>query len=261
MSDPETLGGGAALQFDHAESAKPAEDASPVAVTCAACHSQVRDEYFDVNGHSVCGRCRTSLESAAETPPGIGPFAIAAACGFFAALAGAIIYYVVLAFAHLQIGLVAILIGYMVGYSVRKGARGGGLRFQILALALTYAAVAFAYAPIVIGGAMARDRAQAARTVNGEIRPVPVPTAGDQAASQAKPNGARLVVAIVALLGLTAAFPVLFVLGSFPSGLITAFIIFIGLRQAWRMTAAPHIQVLGPYRIGTATTATGPTPA
>src|SRR5204862_7486300 len=91
-------------------------------------------------------------EAAAETPRGVGPLAIAAACGFFAAVAGALIYYAMLAFANLEIGIVAILIGYMVGYSVRKGARGGGRRFQILAVVLTYAAVALAYTPIVIRG-------------------------------------------------------------------------------------------------------------
>jgi ABC-type uncharacterized transport system permease subunit len=43
--------------------------------------------------------------------------------------------------------------------------------------------------------------------------------------------------------------------GSLPFGLISAFIIFIGLRQSWKMTAAPQIQVLGPFRVGGAATA------
>ena len=66
------------------------------------------------------------------------PLAIAAIFGLGAALAGAAIYYAVIAITHFEIGLVAILIGYMVGYAVRKGAGGrGGLRFQILAALLT----------------------------------------------------------------------------------------------------------------------------
>jgi hypothetical protein len=40
------------------------------------------------------------------------------------------------------------------------------------------------------------------------------------------------------------------VIGSFPSGLISAFIIVIGMRQAWRMTSAIVVKVHGPYRIG-----------
>jgi hypothetical protein len=47
-----------------------------------------------------------------------------------------------------------------------------------------------------------------------------------------------------------AALPVLVVIGSFPSGLISAFIIFIGMRQAWKMTSAPVLKVYGPYRVG-----------
>ena len=46
--------------------------------------------------------------------------------------------------------------------------------------------------------------------------------------------------------------PVLIVVGSFPSGLITAFIVGLGLRQAWKMTAAAQMTVFGPYRAGAA---------
>jgi hypothetical protein len=35
-----------------------------------------------------------------------------------------------------------------------------------------------------------------------------------------------------------------------PSGLITALIIFFGIRQSMRMTAAPVLQISGPFRIG-----------
>jgi hypothetical protein len=54
----------------------------------------------------------------------------------------------------------------------------------------------------------------------------------------------------VILSAFIAALPVMVVVGSFPSGLISAIIIFIGMRQAWRMTGAPLVQILGPYRVG-----------
>jgi hypothetical protein len=41
-----------------------------------------------------------------------------------------------------------------------------------------------------------------------------------------------------------------------PMGLISALIIFIGLRQAWRMTGRPELVISGPYKVGT-----GPAPA
>ena len=57
------------------------------------------------------------------------------------------------------------------------------------------------------------------------------------------------------VLGFVALLPVLVVWGSLPSGLISAFIMIIGMRQAWRMTAAPSVTVYGPYQVGTASLA------
>src|SRR5947208_3191295 len=185
------------LQFDRvAAGSSSSAPADKLSVLCAACGTPIETEYYDVNGNICCGRCRTALESDAETPRGIVPLLIAGAFGLGAGLVGAAIYYAVIAIANLEIGLVAILIGYMVGYAVRKGARGrGGLRFQILAVALTYASVAIAYTPIAV-----------------------------QQMVDAQPN-------FVLLSGFIAALPVLFVLGSLPSGLISAVIIFVGMRQ------------------------------
>src|SRR2546430_14710007 len=110
-----------------------------LAVSCAGCQTSIATEYYDVNGQTCCGRCRIAVEAAAETPRGILPLVIAGVFGLAAGVVGAAIYYAVIAIAHLEIGIVAILIGYMVGYAVRKGARGrGGLRFQILAVVVTY---------------------------------------------------------------------------------------------------------------------------
>ena len=68
-----------------------------------------------------CARCRDAVEAAAETPRDAGALITAGLFGVGAAVAGAVLYYAVMAIAHLEIGIVAILIGYMVGYAVRKG--------------------------------------------------------------------------------------------------------------------------------------------
>ena len=252
MSEHDSLADGADLQFEHVD-AQSRSSTGEAAVTCADCHVLIRDEYFDVNGNSVCARCRDAVAFAAETPSGLGPFAIASACGFFAALAGAIIYYVVLAVFNLEIGIVAVLIGYMVGYSVRKGARGGGLRFQILAVVLTYAAVALAYTPIVVRSALAAGNEPTAQveTNRGENVPATTPSR-DQPSTRTALTRSAAFLGIVALLAFAAALPVLAIVSSFPSGLISAVILLVGLRQAWRMTAPPIVQILGPYRVGPA---------
>jgi hypothetical protein len=207
------------LQFDRVETAQPRDaiSGSPT-VACVVCKRPVGAEYYAVNGKPVCANCRERVVAAAATPRSASTLLVAALFGIGAAIAGAAIYYAVIAIAHLEIGIVAILIGYMVGWAVRKGSGGrGGRRFQILAVVLTYWAVGLAYAPLAFKGGLGAT--------------------------------GSLFLRIFAL-------PVLTILGSLPFGLISALIIFIGMRQAWSLTAARALQVTGPYRVGA-----GPAPA
>jgi len=240
-----------ALQFDHViAGAGAAAPADKVAVVCAACRASIETEYFHVNGNCVCGRCRSLAESVAETPRAMTPFVKAAAYGLGAGVAGAVVYYAVMAIAHLEIGIVAVLIGYMVGYAIRRAIGGrGGLRFQVLAVCLTYGSIALAYAPIAIQGAV--DAGRAARSAKTASASGKTTAAADgDSASAAKPSGGKLLLGVAVLAGFVAVLPVLVVVGSLPSGLISAFIIFIGMRQAWKMTGTPRVEILGPFRVG-----------
>jgi hypothetical protein len=243
------------LQFDRvASESSSAVHPDKVAATCAICRTAIVTEYFDINGSILCDRCRIVAESTAEIPRGIVPLAMAALYGLGAGILGAAVYYAVIAITHLEIGLVAILIGYMVGYAVHAGARGrGARRFQVLAVALTYGAIALAYAPMVFKQAGEIDRGAESAQAPSTTRSDETTAATDNAAAAtSRPNAPRALLAVVMLGALVAALPVLVVFGSFPSGLISAFIMFIGMRQAWRMTAAPRLLVLGPYRVGAA---------
>jgi hypothetical protein len=209
-----------------------------------------------------------------ETPTGMGPFLMATIFGIGAGIAGAIVYYAVIALTNFEIGIVAILIGWMVGYAVRKGAGGGGRRYQVLAIALTYFAVALAYTPIVVKAAFDASRARKTAITSAAARPRSTGTeaapteaaATEAAATEAAPTedasqvdiedaAARPhrspVVALLFLFGLIAALPVMIVIGGLPSGLISAAIIFFGMQQAWKMTGAPGLVITGPYRVGT----------
>jgi len=237
-----------ALQFDHAVTdGLPTTSAYGVAVICSACQRAIDTEYFDVNGQVLCDRCRATAESALATPTGVEPFIVASVFGLGAAIAGAIVYYAVIAIANLQIGYVAILIGYMVGYAVRKGARGlGGRRFQMLAVVLTYFAVGLAYTPVVF---KQMETSRAASTAKAPAKVVAQPQ------PNARVTTPSMLWAPLVLLVFVFALQVLVVVGSLPFGFISGFIIFIGLRQSWRMTAAPQVQVFGPYRVGKSATA------
>jgi len=253
MPDIDKRVGSEELQFDRVitESASSAPP-TKLAAICAVCQKAIETAYFDVNGSILCGRCRTIAESAAETPRGIAPLITAGVFGLGAGIAGAAIYYAVIAIANLEIGIVAILIGYMVGYAVRKGAGGrGARRFQVLAVALTYASIALAYAPIVVKQAFdANRRAQSAQRAATSSNTKGEPESGRGPTTE--PNERRRGLAFVFFAAFVAALPVIVVFGSLPAGLISAFIMFIGMRQAWRMTGAPVLRILGPYRVGAA---------
>jgi hypothetical protein len=161
----------------------------------------------------------------------------AAIFGVGAAIAGAILYYGVIAITNLEIGIVAIAIGYMVGYAIRRATGGrGGRRLQILAIVLTYWSVGLAYTPVAF-----KQLAKAEQTTTSTDTTREVEDAL---------TGSQLVIALAFVAALTVVLPVMVVFGSLPGGLISAAIIGFGMAQAWRMTAAPTLVVSGPYRIG-----------
>jgi hypothetical protein len=180
-----------------------------------------------------------------ETPRNWGLFAKAGLFGLGAAIAGAILYYAVIAITNFEIGIVAIAIGYMVGWAVRAGAGGrGGRRFQVLALLLTYWAVGLAYTPLMFQQAAEEEKKEQAQP--STTAPV-VAAAPADSPETGQPFSVPAVVAV--LFGFSLALPVLSVISSLPGGMISAAIIAFGMTQAWRMTGVPALQVSGPYRI------------
>ena len=232
------------LQFDSVSDEAGRADA---AVSCAACSERMADEYFDVNGQSVCTRCHATLAEHAEIPRGWAPLGRALIFGVAAAVLGAILYFAVVAITHLEIGIVAIAIGYMVGYAIRMATRGrGGRRFQIIAVLFTYWAVGLAYVPFALGQMAERSQRKAAQ--QSAARPLDARSADVRSES----GRARMLRAVALLVGFSFALPMLVVIGSLPGGLISGAIIAFGMQQAWRMTGAPELTISGPYRVGTA---------
>lgn len=244
--------GGDALQFDRLVSNAPSTvTASSPMVPCRTCQSPIHSEYYEVDGQPVCDSCRTIVEAHAAAPQRVSHVIKAAVFGIGAAIAGAAIYYAVIAFANLEIGFVAILIGYMVGHSVRKGAKRGSRGLQVLAVVLTYWSVGLAYTPLIFSGAATENEKKAA---TAGATPGDDSAAGATRSSEPPATENRQSIsatrALLVLGGLTFALPVLIVFGSLPSGLISAFIILIGMRQAWQLTAAAPLAVSGPYKVG-----------
>ncbi len=82
-------------------------------------------------------------------------FVKAACLGTLAGLLGAAIWYLIRVVAHIEIGLVAILVGFMVGKAVSKASAGkGGLAYQLLAVFLTYGCISANYMPDIFQALM-----------------------------------------------------------------------------------------------------------
>ena len=252
------------LQFDRAIAPDAAGNAgSPV---CAKCNAAIRMYYYDVDGATTCSSCKQSIDRVHGTGAGrSGPGMMKAFLfGLGAAVAGAVIYYSVMKYLELEIGYVAILIGFMVGYAIRSAVAGrGGRRFQLLAAGLTYFAVALAYTPFSIEGMReaAQEQAADSSSVSADDDAVASADASTDAAADAdvpdaaSANEAKLGAAGTALavgggLLFILFLPVVVILGSMPSGLISALIIGLGMHTAWTMTRALDITITGPFKVG-----------
>ena len=230
----------AGLDFDRAipssaaretapESGTAGSPTAPVAqqsVSCSACSRSMTTTYHTVNGAPVCGACRLKAQSAGGSVSDSATLAKAALYGAGAAIAGAVIYWAVMEYMNLEIGLVAILTGWMVGraMSIATNGRGGRL-LQVGGAALVYISVAMAYFAFAVRAALGvTEVAGAADAGIGIV--------------------GMLIMAVVGL-----ATPILVVFESMPGGLISALIIGFGMSQAWKMLVPTPVHVEGPFKV------------
>jgi hypothetical protein len=218
------------LQFRRAQPIDSAEP--PAAKTCAACKQLVAGEHYQVQNQVICASCAAKIRAGQQSQKPV-PLFRAVIYGVGAALAGCILYAIPLAMGF-QIGIVALVVGYMVGKAIRHASYGtGGRAQQVLAVVLTYLAISASIVPALVFMGVKQGAARAAQKKPPEVQPVkPMPSAGKMAA------GVALLVVISPFLQLKSS-PV--------GGLISLFILFIGLQRAWVLTARHEIIVTGPY--------------
>jgi len=230
------------LQFDRAE-----YESAPRGLVCAACQQEIAQTYYEANGQTLCERCRYGVADFMSSTPGAEGFFKAAAAGAGAAGAGAIVYYLVLAVTNRIFGLIAILVGHIVGRAVRWGtANRGGWRYQALAIVLTYVAIVSAYAPLLFKGMAEGGRqraAQAATASPGAAVPAP------QEETPQAPDAGATVVGFGLIAAVLLASP--FLGGCDPIGWA---IIAFGLYEAWRLNRRVSFEISGPFTAGTVRT-------
>ncbi len=144
MSDPTPM---PALDLERANFDTPSTGER---MRCAFCQRELLSSYFDVNGRPACESCRYGLEQAQKRGAGaLGFFkALAAGCG--AAIVGFLIYWLIEELTGYELGLIAIVVGVMVGRAVRWGSgHRGGWVYQTMAVGLTYLAITCTYIPLI----------------------------------------------------------------------------------------------------------------
>jgi hypothetical protein len=134
--------------------------------------------------------------------------------GIAAAIVGSILYAAFNIVTHITIGYAAVGVGFLIGKAMLHATKGlGGKKYQVVAAVLTYLSVSMAEVPEFLWEMHESHRAFVHYS-------------------------AKL---ISLLVGFALASPFILVQHNLGSGLIGLFILFIGIRFAWRMTADRRI--------------------
>ena len=219
-----------ALQFDRADFG-----ANQQAIVCTSCRQTITQSYYDAGGKILCSYCRERMEQAADSWGGTR-LAKAAVAGLLAAIAGAILWWGVREVTGYEVGLISIAIGIGVGRAVRWGsANRGGRAYQLLAVFLTYAAVAGNYMPDVIKGFQEKAAEEKAASV-----------AKHEPEKKAEPVSASdMAIGFLAIFAIAAAAP--FLQGA--ENIIGLAIIAFGLWEAWKVNRRMDVEITGPYSV------------
>lgn len=245
------------LQFDRAE---PTTAAAPTA--CTVCKQPLQNTYYAINGRAVCPSCRDKVAQHAAG----GSFVNALLLGLGAAALGAGIYFGIEAVTGYEFGLVAVVVGLLVGSAVRKGSRGaGGWRYQALAIGLTYLAVVVTDSSLAVRE-LIRARSARADSTAAALSARPADSSATAAAPVVVDSEANIgksatatptqtpIVALLLLLGFVLAMPFLIGFSSPLHFVIVGF----ALYEAWKLNRAPVFNISGPFQMTSVPAAPAP---
>ena len=254
------------LQFDTATFSGEAP-----ATTCSVCQQPITDVYFSANDKIVCPRCKEGIIAATAGGSRFVRFSSALFYGVLAAIGAGLIWWLIRRLTGYEIGLIAILVGLMVGGAVRHGARRrGGIGYQLLAVFLTYACIVSTYIPDVYQGLkehVAEKRAVAAtqpekrKATTAAAGASSAPTTATASAADDEPEykslwegagpGKRILLWIVFGLILFVIAAVAPILAGFQN-IIGLLIIGFALWEAWKINKRLKIAFTGPFAVGAA---------
>jgi hypothetical protein len=198
------------IQFDRAEYVEVSE------LACKLCRQPLQHQYYDMGGSPICSECRDKIEQGRSEDSGAHRFVRTAGFGFAAAALGAVVYALIVNLTGIEFGLMAVVLGYVIGKAVWVGSfHRGGWRYQAIAMVLTYIAICMEYLPQVL-------------------------KAGGHSYTAAR-------IALAFAISLLA--PVLILFGEGLSGILGVVILGIGLYEAWKLNRSRGPAIAGPFPI------------
>ena len=211
---------------------------------CAECRGRIADAYYEVDAGVICVACHTRLAASLTTPA--GGLTRTTLFGIGGAALAVALYFVVAATVRRDVMITLLVAGLIVGKAVRMGApRQRGRRYQWLAVALTYLAIATTYVPFVMKGFTRSSKAQESTAIaipgiDGLVASVP-PAAPPAPVPSLGATG----VGFAELAALALAAPLL----ESTTRLLNSVVLVGALLLAWRMNSRAAVRVTGPYRV------------
>lgn len=251
---------GSTPQFNTAEYSSAEE-------VCKSCKQPLGKDYYRINGMTACTNCLLQVQQ--QIPKDThGAYVQGMTYGVGAAILGFILFAGFVIVTGISLGYISLAVGWLVGKAMKLGSGGiGGRRYQVAAAMLTYMAVSVAAVPIAIHYRLANKPQQAQRKSQPAIAKPPAPAAPsaespadttivvpsgpvDNPPLEQKPkpklqtSGLKILGILVAI-GLASPFLAL----SNPfHGLLGLVILAVGINIAWKLTAGPKLEILGPFR-------------
>jgi hypothetical protein len=222
-----------------------AEYAPSGAETCKSCNRAIQGSYYRVNGLLACESCATHIKN--QLPKDTHSIFIRGIIlGIAGSVLGLILYSTFTIVTKIEIGYVSLAVGWIVAKAIKWGSGGiGGRRYQIAAVALTYAAVSLAAIPIYIFTKEDKPaESKQAPNASGDPAKSDSASGSTNGPDTSAPAGILKGIGLLFLIGLAS--PFLELADPF-HGAIGLVILFVGLNIAWRMTASPPVEILGPF--------------
>ena len=204
----------------------------PGGAICKSCGKSIAGGYYRVNDVPVCGNCAQRIKD--QIPlDSHSAFVRGISFGVGGAILGFALYVGFALATGWIVGFVSLAVGYIVGKAIvfGSGGVGGGRRYQVAAVLLTYIAVSTAAVPIAISQQIKQKNAQQQAHASDPT------TAAKPKMSPVKALG------VLTIIGLASPF---LDLANPAHGVIGLIILFVGIRIAWRLTAGRAVNITGP---------------